>query len=72
MGTADVADTLPRIDAALVRRLVDAQFPQWATLPLDRLDPAGADHVIYRLGAELTVRLPRHAGAIGQARKESH
>lgn len=72
MGTADVADTLPLIDAGLVRRLVDAQFPQWATLPLDRLDPAGADHVIYRLGAELTVRLPRHAGAIGQARKESH
>nr|WP_203592372.1 MULTISPECIES: aminoglycoside phosphotransferase family protein [unclassified Streptomyces] len=56
----------------MVRRLVDAQFPQWATLPLDRLDPAGADHVIYRLGEELTVRLPRHAGAIGQARKEYH
>ncbi|NEC29023.1 aminoglycoside phosphotransferase family protein [Streptomyces sp. SID8111] len=72
MGTADVADTLPLIDAGLVRRLVDAQFPQWATLPLDRLDPAGADHVIYRLGEELTVRLPRHAGAIGQARKEYH
>jgi aminoglycoside phosphotransferase (APT) family kinase protein len=26
--------------------------------------------VIYRLGEELSVRLPRHAGAIGQARKE--
>lgn len=72
MATADVVDALPRIDAALARRLVDAQFPQWATLPLDRLGPAGADHVIYRLGEELTVRLPRHAGAIGQARKESH
>ncbi|MGW6291101.1 aminoglycoside phosphotransferase family protein [Streptomyces sp. NPDC055058] len=72
MATADVVDTLPRIDAALARHLVDTQFPQWATLPLDRLDPAGADHVIYRLGEELTVRLPRHAGAIGQARKESH
>jgi aminoglycoside phosphotransferase (APT) family kinase protein len=27
--------------------------------------------VIHRLGAELSVRLPRHAGAIGQARKEA-
>lgn len=68
--TASVADTRPRIDGALVRRLVDAQFPQWAELPLKLLNPAGSDHVIYRLGEELSVRLPRHAGAIGQARKE--
>ncbi|MFI6702464.1 aminoglycoside phosphotransferase family protein [Streptomyces sp. NPDC050509] len=59
------------IDAALARRLVDTQFPQWAGLPLKLLDPAGSDHVIYRLGEELSVRLPRHTGAIGQARKES-
>ncbi|WP_405575143.1 aminoglycoside phosphotransferase family protein [Streptomyces sp. NBC_01167] len=61
----------PLVDAGLVRRLVDTQFPHWSALPLERLDPAGSDHVIYRLGKELSVRLPRHAGAIGQARKES-
>lgn len=61
----------PHIDAPLVRRLVDAQFPQWAELSLTLLAPAGSDHVIYRLGEELSVRLPRHPGAIGQARKES-
>ncbi|MGW5674656.1 hypothetical protein ACWEV4_06160 [Streptomyces sp. NPDC003860] len=59
------------MDAALARRLVDTQFPQWAELPLTRLDPAGSDHVIYRLGDELSVRLPRHDGAIDQAAKES-
>jgi aminoglycoside phosphotransferase (APT) family kinase protein len=63
-------DDLPAIDIDLARRLVDAQFPQWAGLPLALLDPAGSDHVIYRLGKELAVRLPRHLGAIGQARKE--
>lgn len=64
------ADTRPQIDEALVRRLVDTQFPQWAGLGLKLLNAAGSDHVIYRLGEELSVRLPRHLGAIGQARKE--
>jgi aminoglycoside phosphotransferase (APT) family kinase protein len=73
--SADVApestiDRLPAIDVALARRLVDAQFPQWAGLLLRPVDPAGSDHVIYHLGEELTVRLPRHPGAIGQAAKE--
>ncbi|WP_030186090.1 aminoglycoside phosphotransferase family protein [Streptomyces violaceorubidus] len=60
----------PHIDTALVGRLVDAQFPQWSRLPLERVEPAGSDHVIHRLGDELSVRLPRHAGARGQAAKE--
>jgi hypothetical protein len=43
------------VDAPLARRLVDTQFPQWADLPLNRLDPAGSDHVLYRLGPSLSV-----------------
>ncbi|WP_436533849.1 aminoglycoside phosphotransferase family protein [Actinoplanes sp. HUAS TT8] len=58
------------ITTRLVRRLVDEQFPQWAGLPLSLVDPAGSDHVIHRLGPGLSVRLPRHEGAIGQAAKE--
>ncbi|WP_340683241.1 aminoglycoside phosphotransferase family protein [Amycolatopsis coloradensis] len=64
-------ETTPAIDAALARRLVDTQFPQWAGLPLLPYAPAGSDHVIYRLGEKLSVRLPRHAGAIKQAMKEA-
>ncbi|WP_404795910.1 aminoglycoside phosphotransferase family protein [Streptomyces pristinaespiralis] len=71
MSTRTTTDTRPVITAALARRLVDTQFPQWAGLPLALLDPAGSDHVIYRLGGKLSVRLPRHAGAIGQAEKEA-
>ncbi|MCX5232682.1 aminoglycoside phosphotransferase family protein [Streptomyces sp. NBC_00233] len=71
MAIERIADTRPAIDAPLVRRLVDEQFPQWSGLPLELLDPAGSDHVIYRLGEELSVRLPRRSGAGGQARKES-
>ncbi|MEU0788172.1 aminoglycoside phosphotransferase family protein [Streptomyces sp. NPDC006173] len=70
MPATETPDSRPEIDAALVRRLVDTQFPQWAELPLERVDPAGSDHVIHRLGEEMAVRLPRQAGALGQARKE--
>ncbi|MEU1390441.1 MULTISPECIES: aminoglycoside phosphotransferase family protein [unclassified Nonomuraea] len=70
MAVPGTAHVRPTIDAALVRRLIDTQFPQWAALPLRLLDPAGSDHVIYRLGEELSVRLPRHADAVGQADKE--
>lgn len=68
-STRPVVDR-PVIDESLVRRLVDKQFPQWSHLPLRKVDPGGSDHVIYRLGEELTVRLPRHTGAIRQAEKE--
>jgi aminoglycoside phosphotransferase (APT) family kinase protein len=65
-----MSDIRPAIDDDLVRRLVETQFPQWAGLPLSPVEPAGSDHVIRRLGDDLTVRLPRHDGAIGQAEKE--
>ena len=58
------------IDDELARRLVQSQFPQWSALPLRLVDPAGSDHVIYRLGDELAVRLPRHDDAAGQIGKE--
>ncbi|XVV39581.1 aminoglycoside phosphotransferase family protein [Streptomyces sp. CA-100214] len=70
MEAQRTVDARPQIGEALVRRLVDSQFSQWAGMGLKLLDPAGSDHVIYRLGEDLSVRLPRHSGAIGQARKE--
>ncbi len=46
------------IDDALVRRLVDTQFPRWAGLALRPVRSAGTVNAIYRLGDELAVRLP--------------
>jgi aminoglycoside phosphotransferase (APT) family kinase protein len=48
------------IDAALARRLLRAQHPDLAALALRRVGE-GWDNVIYRLGADLALRLPRHA-----------
>lgn len=56
----------------LVRRLLASQFPQWADLPLSRLLPAGSDNVIYRLGENMSVRLPRGEWAAGHAAKERY
>jgi aminoglycoside phosphotransferase (APT) family kinase protein len=49
------------IDEALVRRLLEEQFPQWVELPIEALATGGTDNAIYRLGDELSVRLPRRA-----------
>ena len=60
------------ISPGLVSRLLRSQFPEWADLPLTRLHPAGSDNVIYRLGQNMSVRLPRGDWAAGQAAKEQY
>jgi aminoglycoside phosphotransferase (APT) family kinase protein len=57
-------------DASLVRRLLGAQFPAWADLPIEPVASAGTDNAIYRLGEDMAVRLPRVDWAVGQVEKE--
>ena len=47
------------IDAALVRRLLAAQFPRWADLPIRAVRSTGTVNAIFRLGDNLYARLPR-------------
>jgi aminoglycoside phosphotransferase (APT) family kinase protein len=65
------ADELP-IDPELVRRLLAAQFPDWAGLPLEPVRFFGTDNAIYRLGNELAIRLPRRDKNVVQLEKELH
>jgi aminoglycoside phosphotransferase (APT) family kinase protein len=58
------------VDADLVSRLVAAQFPQWAGLPVTPVVPGGHDNRTFRLGAELSVRLPSGEGYAQQVAKE--
>lgn len=58
------------IDAGLVRRLLAAQFPQWAGLTLAAVESAGTDNVLYRLGGDMVVRLPRIGWAVDAVEKE--
>jgi aminoglycoside phosphotransferase (APT) family kinase protein len=58
------------IDAILVRRLLETQFPEWADLPITPAQPQGWDNRTFRLGAALSVRLPSAVGYVPQIEKE--
>lgn len=62
-------DELP-IDLELVRKLVDREFPQYAVLPLCPLSASGSTNILFRLGDELLVRIPRQPGAGTAINKE--
>ncbi len=62
-------DELP-LDEALARRLVAAQLPAWAALPLEAVRSAGTDHALFRLGDDMVVRMPRIPSAAAQVEKE--
>ncbi len=57
-------------DVPLVRRLLTAQFPQWAGLPIAPVASAGTDNALYRLGDDMAVRLPRIHWAVGDIEKD--
>jgi aminoglycoside phosphotransferase (APT) family kinase protein len=60
----------PAIDAALVRRLIAAQFPQWAQLAVTPVEPGGWDNRTFRLGDSMSVRLPSGPAYVPQVEKE--
>jgi aminoglycoside phosphotransferase (APT) family kinase protein len=62
----DKADITPRVVAGLVAE----QFPQWAALPVERVEIDGWDNTTFRLGAELSVRLPSADWYVAQVDKE--
>src|SRR5436309_841627 len=57
-------------DVALVRRLLAAQFPELADLPIERLSSSGTVNALYRLGHSLVVRLPRTEWGVGAVERE--
>jgi aminoglycoside phosphotransferase (APT) family kinase protein len=58
------------IDADLAARLVAAQFPQWADLPVWPVALGGWDNRTFHLGDQMTVRLPSATRYAAQVEKE--
>lgn len=57
-------------DVHLVRELLSGQFPHWAGLPIRPVPSWGADNAVYRLGDDLSVRLPRVRSAADAVDRE--
>ena len=57
-------------DVSLAGRLLAAQFPQWADLPIEPVASAGTDNALYRLGGDMVVRLPRIEWAVESVDRE--
>ncbi len=64
------ADGRAGIDAALVRRLIASQFPQWSRLSVVPVEIDGWDNRTYRLGETMTVRLPTDEAYVPAIAKE--
>ena len=60
----------PDITPELVSRLVAHEFPQWADLPVSRVELDGWDNKTFRLGPTMSVRLPSADVYVAQIDKE--
>jgi aminoglycoside phosphotransferase (APT) family kinase protein len=58
------------IGLPLIGRLIGAQFPQWADLPVTEVRSTGTDNAIYRLGEDMAVRLPRRPWVAASVARE--
>ena len=58
-----------RISVGTVRRLVDAQFPQWRGLPIERVASQGTVNALFRIGGRLVARFPLEPGDVGSTRR---
>jgi aminoglycoside phosphotransferase (APT) family kinase protein len=61
---------MTKIDAMLVRQLIGTQFPQWAELPIVPIENGGWDNRTFRLGDNMSVRLPSAPHYVAQVEKE--
>lgn len=59
-----------KISVALVKQLIETQFPQWADLPITPVAQSGWDNRTFHLGNDMTVRMPSAAAYAAQVEKE--
>ena len=57
------------ISAAVVRALIDRQFPQWRSLPVRPVAATGTVNAIFRIGDRYTARFPLEAGDADTVRR---
>ncbi|MGF9696233.1 aminoglycoside phosphotransferase family protein [Paenibacillus sp. MABNR03] len=58
------------ITPELVRQLIHSQFPKWKELTIAPVEKSGHDNRTYRLGNDMTIRLPSHERYASAVKKE--
>lgn len=58
------------INTEMVRQLITSQFPEWRDLEIVPVEKSGHDNRTYRLGSEMTIRLPSHERYASAVEKE--
>jgi aminoglycoside phosphotransferase (APT) family kinase protein len=61
---------MTEIDTKLVKRLIQAQFPQWAELAITPVENSGWDNRTFHLGDRMAVGLPSASTYATQVEKE--
>jgi len=69
MSIAQSSDKLD-IPVTLVQELIAEQFPQWAYLPIRTVEFSGWDNKTFRLGQDMSIRLPSAQEYAAQVKKE--
>ena len=57
------------VSPAMVRELVDEQFPEWGQLAITAVDGGGTVNAIFRIGDQLAARFPLRAGDAASVRR---
>ena len=58
------------LDAKAARTIINAQFPEYRSLPLEPIVSGGTDNTMFRLGEALCARFPKREEAVPQIEKE--
>ena len=66
-----MSEPRPEITTAVVQALVAEQFPRWRELPVTPVARQGWDNRTFRLGEQLSVRLPSAEGYVAAVAKEN-
>jgi aminoglycoside phosphotransferase (APT) family kinase protein len=61
---------LPVVSEELVQRLLAVQFPQYALLRVSKVEPGGNDNRTFRIGDDLSARLPSAEAYVSGIEKE--
>jgi aminoglycoside phosphotransferase (APT) family kinase protein len=57
------------VSVAMVRELVDEQFPEWRGLPIRGIASIGTVNAMFRVGEELAARFPLQSDEVGSVRR---